>query len=115
MTAPSGLARKSIGTGSLFFFCVGASAPLTAVAGGVVATYGATGVIGVPLSFLVLAGALALFTIGYVAMVRYGPQAATFYALLARGLGRLWGMAGGVGALGPIIPISAINSGLGGV
>jgi amino acid transporter len=99
MTAPSGLARKSIGTGPLFFFCVGASGPMIVVAGGVVATYGATGVIGVPLSFLVLAGALAFFTIGYVAMVRYGPHAATFYALLARGLGRIWGMAGGTVAL----------------
>src|SRR5215472_17224567 len=33
MAAPSGLARKSIGTGSLFFFCVGASAPMTVLAG----------------------------------------------------------------------------------
>jgi amino acid transporter len=99
MTAPSGLARKSIGTGSLFFFCVGASGPLITVAGGVVATYGQTGVIGVPLSFLVLAGALAFFTVGYVAMVRYVPHAATFYALLARGLGRPWGVAAGTVAL----------------
>jgi amino acid transporter len=99
MTAPSGLARKSIRTGSLFFFCVGASGPMIVVAGGVVATYGATGVIGVPLSFLVLAAALAFFTVGYVAMVRHGPHAATFYALMARGLGRTWGLAGGTLAL----------------
>jgi amino acid transporter len=99
MTAPSGLARKSIGTGSLFFFCVGASAPMTVVSGSVVATYGATGVLGVPLSFLVLAGALAFFTVGYTAMARYVPHAATFYAMLARGLGRTWGLAGGTVAL----------------
>ncbi len=99
MTAPSGLARKSIGTGSLFFFCVGASAPLTVVAGSVVGTYAATGVLGVPLSFLVLAGALAFFTVGYAAMARYVRHAATFYAMLARGLGRTWGLAGGTVAL----------------
>jgi amino acid transporter len=99
MTAPSGLARKSIGTGSLFFFCVGASAPMTVLAGSVVQTYATTGVIGVPLSFLVLAAALALFTVGYTAMTRYVPHAATFYALLARGLGRVWGMAAGTVAL----------------
>jgi len=99
MTAPSGLARKSIGTGSLFFFCVGASAPMTVLAGSVVQTYASTGVLGVPLSFLVLAAALAFFTVGYVAMTRYVLHAATFYALLARGLGRTWGMAGGTVAL----------------
>jgi amino acid transporter len=99
MTAPSGLARKSIGTGSLFFFCVGASAPMTVLAGSVVQTYAATGVLGVPLSFLVLAAALAFFTVGYTAMTRYVPHTATFYALLARGLGRIWGMAGGTVAL----------------
>src|SRR2546423_15320008 len=98
MTAPRGLARKSISTSSLFFFCVGASAPMTVLAGGVVQTYALTGVVGVPLSFLVLAGALAFFTVGYVAMARYVPHAATFYALLAPGLGRAWGLAGGTGA-----------------
>ncbi|OLE29354.1 MAG: hypothetical protein AUG44_04565 [Actinobacteria bacterium 13_1_20CM_3_71_11] len=99
MTAPSGLARKSIGTGALFFFCVGASAPMTVLAGSTVQTYASTGVVGVPLSFLVLAIALGFFTVGYVAMTRYVPHAATFYALLARGLGRIWGMAGGTVAL----------------
>src|SRR5437773_1795636 len=99
MTAPSGLARKSIGTGGLFFFCVGASSPMAALAGGFVQTYAGTGVIGVPLSFVLLAVALGFFTVGYVAMTRYVPHAATFYALLARGLGRTWGMAGGTVAL----------------
>src|SRR6266702_2892155 len=115
MTAPSGLARKSIGTGPLFFFCVGASGPMIVIAGGVVATYGATGVVGVPLSFLVLAAALAFFTIGYVAMVRYGAHAATFYALLARGLGRLGGMAGGTVALAAHHSSQISLYGLGGV
>ncbi len=99
MTAPSGLARKSIRTGSLFFFCVGASGPMIVVAGGVVTTYGATAVLGVPLSFLVLAGALAFFTVGYVAMVQCVPHAATFYALVARGINRSWGLAAGTVAL----------------
>src|SRR5256714_11075589 len=115
MTAPSGLARKSIRTGSLFFFCVGASGPMIVVAGGVVATYGATGVIGVPLSFLILAGALAFFTVGYVAMVRHVPHTATFYALVARGLGRAWGMAGGTVALVSYNAIQISLAGLVGV
>jgi amino acid transporter len=72
---------------------------MTVLAGSVVQTYAATGVLGVPLSFLVLAAALAFFTVGYTAMSRYVPHAATFYAIVARGLGRMWGMAGGAVAL----------------
>lgn len=99
LTAPAGLARRSIGTSALWFFGVSASSPMTVLAGGVIATYAATGVIGVPLSFLLLCGALALFTVGYVAMSRHVPHAATFYALLAHGLGRIWGVGGAVVAL----------------
>src|SRR6266487_526845 len=36
---------------------------------------------------------------GYVAMSRHVPHAAPFYALLALGLGRAWGVAGGLVAL----------------
>jgi amino acid transporter len=98
-TAPSGLARKSVGTAALFFFVVGASAPMTVLAGGVVATYAGTGVVGVPLSFVLLTAALFLATTGYVAMSRYVPHAATFYAYLARGLGRIFGVGGSAVAL----------------
>jgi amino acid transporter len=93
------LARKSVGGVSLWLFQVGASAPLTVVAGSVVATYGSTRVIGVPLSFLVLAIALAPLTVGYVAMSRYVPHPAIFYGLLARGLGGAAGVAAGAVAL----------------
>ena len=85
MTAPTGLAKKSIGTSSLFWFCVGASAPMTVLAGSVTATFALTGVAGTPVSFLVIALALYLFSVGYVAMARHVPHAATFYAFFARG------------------------------
>ena len=91
-TAPSGLARKTLGAGALWFFAVSASAPMTVLAGGVVATYAATGVVGVPLSFLVLGVALGLFSFGYVAMSRYVSNAGAFYAYLAHGLGQFWGV-----------------------
>jgi amino acid transporter len=99
MTAPTGLAKKSVGASSLFWFCVGASAPMTVIGGALIATYAITGVVGVPLSFLVLALALAFFTVGYVAMSRHVPHAATFYAYLARGLGKVWGVSGAAVAL----------------
>ncbi len=99
MTGAISLARKTIGGPGLWFFAVGGSAPMTVLAGSVVATYAGTGVIGVPLSFLVLAVVLAFLTVGYVAMSSHVPHAAVFYALLARGLGGVYGIAGGALAL----------------
>ena len=98
-TAAISLARKTIGGPGLWFFAVGGSAPMTVLAGSVVATYAGTGVVGVPLSFLVLAVVLAFLTVGYVAMSRHVPHAAVFYALIARGLGGVCGVAGGALAL----------------
>jgi amino acid transporter len=99
VTAKSGLARRTLGPLSLLFFTVSASAPMTVLAGSVIATYASTGVSGVPLSFLILGGALLLFSVGYVAMARYVTNAGPFYAFLAQGLGRVWGVAGGLVAL----------------
>jgi amino acid transporter len=79
----------------LWFFNVSASAPMTVLAGGVLATLATTGVIGVPLAFAVLTVGLWVMTVGYVLMSRTVVHAAPFYALLAHGLGRAWGVAGG--------------------
>lgn len=88
-----------MGLSGLSVFAVGASAPTAALIAGVGQTYSQTGVTGVPLSYLLLAVALYLLTIGYLAMNGREPSAAPFYILLARGLGRPWGVAGGVLAL----------------
>ena len=56
------------------------------------ATY-ATGVVGVPLSFVVIAVALVPLTVAYVAACRHVAHAAPAYALVAQGLGRVWGVA----------------------
>jgi amino acid transporter len=66
---------------------------MTVLAGGTVATFAATGVIAVPLSFPLLAVALGLFAIGYTRLARDVPHAATFAALLTHGLGRTVGAA----------------------
>jgi amino acid transporter len=83
----------------MWFFTVSASAPMTVLAGSVVATFAVTGVIGVPLSFVLLAVALFPFTVGYTAMSRHVPHTGVFYSYLALGLGRGWGVVGGVVAL----------------
>ncbi len=84
MRATPELGRRTIGSGSLWVFAVAASAPLTVIGGGAPVTFAVTGVPGVPVSFIVLMGALAFLTVGYVAMARALPHAATAYALLAR-------------------------------
>ncbi len=104
-----GLATGRLGIGSLIFFCVSASAPMTVLAGGVVATFATTGSIGVPLSFLVLGFGLIFFAISYAAMSRHVVNAGVFYAYIAKGLGG----AAGVGASWvAIVAYNAIQIGL---
>jgi amino acid transporter len=108
-TAPSGLSRKSLGTAGLVFLSVSASAPMTVLAGGVIATFAATGVLGVPLSFVLLMVPLLLVSVGLVAMGHDVPHAAGFYAFLAQGIGRTVGVAGAGVAL---IAYNALQIGL---
>ena len=91
---PYGLARRSVGSPVLWLMGVSASAPMTVLAGGVVATYASTGIVAVPLSFPLLAAALWLFGIGYTRMSAALPHAAPFSAVLTHGLGRTVGTAG---------------------
>ncbi|MEV6607578.1 APC family permease [Kutzneria sp. NPDC051319] len=88
-----GLARPRLGVVQILFFVVAASGPLYAIAGGVTATYAVTGVVGVPLSFVLLAPVLALFAVGYAAMSRYITGAGAFYPYVVNGLGRPAGVA----------------------
>jgi amino acid transporter len=106
---PTTLGRGRLGAGSLVFFTVSASAPMTVLAGGVVATLAVTGIIGTPLSFPILAVVLALFAVGYAAMSRHVVNAGVFYAYISQGLGGAWGVAASFVAL---ISYNAIQIGL---
>src|SRR5262245_19133505 len=108
-THQSGLRRGRLGAVSLLFFTVSASAPMTVLAGGVTAMYLVTGSTGVPLAFPLLAIALGLFVVGYAAMSRYVSNAGAFYAYLAQGLGRAWGVSASFVAL---VAYNAIQIGL---
>jgi amino acid transporter len=99
MTVQAALARKTLGGPGMWAFGSAASAPMVVLVGGIVATYAGTGVTGVPLAFLLVAGVIALLSVGYTAMARHVPHAAVYYAVLARGLGREVGVAGGAVAL----------------
>ncbi|WP_168200743.1 APC family permease [Allokutzneria sp. NRRL B-24872] len=79
--------RRPLGVADLVFFVVAASAPLTVAAGGVPQVYAATGVLGLPVLYLVLAVVLAVFSAGYAAMSRHIVDAGAFSAYVAEGLG----------------------------
>src|SRR3954454_9755376 len=106
---PGGLAQHRLGVGSFVFFTVSASAPMTVLAGGVVATLAVTGVVGTPLSFVILAVVLALFAVGYAAMSRHVVNAGVFYAYISQGLGGAVGVAASFVAL---VSYNAIQIGL---
>jgi amino acid transporter len=108
-SAPPQLRQRRLGVLHLVFFTVAASAPLTVLGGGVTTTYAVTGNLGTPLSFIVLAVALALFAVGYAAMSRHVANAGAFYSYLAKGLGPAWAVTGAFVAL---VSYNAIQIGL---
>ena len=99
MSSTGQLDRGSVGAWGMSFFTITSSAPMTVLAGSVVATYAVTGSTGVPLSFVVLAVALWPFTVGYTAVSRHVSHAGVFYAYLARGMSKTAGVVGGALAL----------------
>jgi amino acid transporter len=107
--APAMLTRRRLGLVHIFFFTVAASAPLTVLAGGVTTVFAVTGIVGFPLSYIILAAALGIFVVGYAAMSRHVANAGAFYSYLANGLGRQWGVSGAFVAL---VSYNAIQIGL---
>lgn len=93
------LARRSMGAGAASVFAVGSSAPMVVLYGAIPQMYGKTGVLGVPLSYAVVAVVLGLLSSGYVAMSAHLRHPAPFYAFLGQGIGPTAGMAGAALAL----------------
>ena len=93
------LARDRLGVPAVLFFVLAGVAPLTVAAGVIPTAYATTGLTGIPAAFLVVAVILGLFATGYVAMTRHITNAGAFYAFIARGLGRVPGVAAALVAL----------------
>ncbi|WP_396157851.1 APC family permease [Arthrobacter sp.] len=93
------LGSRRLGVPALVFMIIAASAPLTVVAGGVTSNYAVTGLLGIPLSFVVLGAVLLLFSVGYSAMSQHVHNAGAFYAYISRGLGKPAGVGAAVVAL----------------
>jgi amino acid transporter len=87
------LARDKLGTFSLLHFSLTAATPLTVIAGGVVVMFAIAGQIGIPLGYVIIAFCLWLFSVGYTTMSRHITNAGAFYAFIARGIGRVPGVA----------------------
>ncbi|WP_327045672.1 APC family permease [Microbispora sp. NBC_01189] len=106
------LAQDRLGVPSIVFFVISAAAPLMVVAGSVPTAYAVTGVIGVPLAFLLLGAIFSLFAVGYVTMARHVVNAGAFYAYAAQGLGRTQGV---VTAWVALLAYNALQLGLYGI
>jgi amino acid transporter len=86
------LARNRLGVPSVVFFGVAGAAPLTVIIGSISAIYALIGNTAVPVIYLVVAGILSIFTVGFVAMSRHIVNSGAFYAYISHGLGRVTGV-----------------------
>jgi amino acid transporter len=98
------LARNRLGVPSVVFFGVAGAAPLTVILGAVTTIYAVVGSTAVPVSYLVAAAILAVFTVGFVAMSRHIVNSGAFYSYISHGLGRVVG----VGAAFVALPAYAV-------
>jgi amino acid transporter len=79
------LAKYRLGVFSVIMFAMTAAAPLLVVGGLVTSGWAATGIVGLPLAFILIGIALAIFSVGYVAMARHVTNAGAFYSYIAQG------------------------------
>ncbi|QGU05985.1 Putrescine importer PuuP [Corynebacterium occultum] len=99
MSERTSLKRGQLGTTALVFMIIAASAPLTVLAGGAPTNFAVSGLLGLPLSYLVLGVILILFSVGYAAMSSRIHNAGAFYAYISQGLGPRQGIAAALLAL----------------
>lgn len=99
MSERTSLQRGQLGTTALVFMIIAASAPLTVLAGGAPTNFAVSGLLGLPLSYLVLGVILILFSVGYAAMSSRIHNAGAFYAYISHGLGPRQGIAAALLAL----------------
>ncbi|MEV6349038.1 APC family permease [Actinoplanes sp. NPDC051851] len=93
------LASNRLGVPSVVFFGVAGAAPLTVIIGAISTIYAVVGNTALPLVYIVVAGILSIFTVGFVAMSRHIVNSGAFYSYISHGLGRELGIAGAFVAL----------------
>lgn len=93
------LGAGRLGTASLVFMIIAASAPLTVLAGGVPTNFAVSGLLGIPWGYLILGLILVFFAVGYGIMSSKIQNSGAFYAYVSEGLGNRQGIAAAILAL----------------
>lgn len=84
---------RKLRTHNIVFLVIAAAAPLTVVSAGITAAYAASGLVGVPLGYVICGILVALFAVGFCAMAREIPNTAAFFSYVSAGLGKSHGIA----------------------
>lgn len=90
--ANHGLKKNSLGVPAIVFYIIAAASPLTGVVAIVPIMIGIGNGAGTPSAFIIAAGILLLFAVGYLAMSRHVTNAGALYAYITMGLGRAVGL-----------------------
>lgn len=98
-----------LGPVAVVFMVVAAAAPLTVIGGNLPLAFGMGNGAGAPIGFVVASLVLLLFSVGFVAMTPYVPEAGAFFSYVTLGLGRRLGT--GVAAVA-LIAYTAIQVGI---
>src|SRR5215470_7573288 len=93
------LRRGAVGLGGVLFLTVTGAAPISAMMFNTPIVVGFGQGIGAPAAFMFATVVLAIFSIGYVAMVRKKTTAGGFYSYISHGLGRELGIGTGFGSV----------------
>lgn len=86
------LAANRLGAAAIGSTIASSVAPLTVVTLVVPFALAATGLIGFPIAIIMVAAVLMIYAVGYLAMARHIPNAGAFYAYVAQGIGRPFGV-----------------------
>lgn len=112
---PETLRRNAIGVSHIVFFVVAAAAPLAVVVGVTPYAFAFGNGSGVPLTFILVGALYVLFAVGYTAMSSHMGNAVSFYAYIARGLGRRLGVGGAFASLASYLAVELMAMSLFGI
>ncbi|WP_458319563.1 APC family permease [Mycolicibacterium brisbanense] len=98
-----------LGPVGVVFMVVAAAAPLTVIGGNMPLAMGLGNGAGAPVGFLIAAAVLLVFSVGFVAMTPYVPEAGAFFSYVTLGLGNRPGS--GIAAVA-LIAYTAIQVGI---
>ena len=93
------LLHRGLGVPSIVFMVLAAAAPLAVVAANVPVMLMLSSSTAIPLFFLIAAGALILFAVGFTLMSKFVRNAGAFYTYVQEGLGRRMGIGAAMLAL----------------